>query len=70
MREGLEFILCQIIPEGLYYEMLLRLAALLKDKLVFDQENYFLVVSLLPCEMSTNITTGKLFKVLRFLHWL
>lgn len=50
--------------------MLLRLAALLKDKLVFDQENYVLVVSLLPCEMSTNITTGKLFEVLRFLHWL
>lgn len=30
--ETVAYFLCQIITEGLYYEMLLRLSALLKDK--------------------------------------
>lgn len=49
--------------------MLLRLPALPKDKLFFDQENYFLVFSLQPPEMWANITAGKPFRVLRLLHW-
>lgn len=39
-------ILFQIFPKGFHYEMLLKLAALPKNKLFFEQENYFLVFSL------------------------